>query len=902
MSTTKLTQDEFEYVKFLITFAPEELVECMMSKIEDRDKNRVKMLKAAVHVGLDLNADINEGMTLLQYAINKGDMLTVGNMVNYGADVNKKNMEGESCLHICCKSGNKHLLTFILSKGAYINALDESRNSPLLVAGHYENIECVDILIKQGAKIDIKNRNKHTVSEVMLYKIRHLIDDTDESPKIIDKRLDLCVQIYKLIMAAKKKKINNRELKLIRDISAMNLIEEISFFTADKKRYDYDIVKIAMEKNPKIINIPCDEDNNTLMLQAICTGKKIFIDYFSTNEKIDWTHVNKLKKSYLHMAANRGMVDLVKLVVEKCPTLCKSAICSYGMTPIEDALVSGMPDSVMIEMLRILSTGGVDINSRNKSGFRSLEIGTQYCSPVVVSELIDLGSDIKAKRIRNKILYPINNNDIVGHAAQNGRLDILKLLLEKGAPIHTANVIIKCGSKNHEIVVPTPLVIALLYRVEQVAIYLLSLETIQSFLKDNNDNNNDKLIEPIKPTKPTKQIYKIKPTEKIKKTGKIKHPMEQAEHPKDQAEPIEQPKHPKDQIYYVKKYLLKIAVDEGITNHNILLNFIPESSYESMCVKHKKSLIEIYEIIIARNIPPYRENKNIVINCMYYITYILHKIFTSETDKDYDLIFGKLEELCDVVSMASNIFETIINGIAAILSHNIHEIKKCMKLIKRIYDYGEIPNAKFYIKSLRKLELSTKINELAKTLQMTKKVFWKHVKIGSNCKKNKPIIKKKLQTKDSDSSDYDSTDYYCESDEENTSDYECSDDYSDSDNYSDDTDEYSTDTEYFTIDDDDDEIDSNTNNILTSEIQTDLITNNNDAETQSDDNELFCDTNSDSSESGNDKLISANDYDTKNDSQVLSGESISSSSNNTIVFAKRQNSFIKSSEGQVTIS
>ena len=730
------------YVLSLLPLDKHELLEFVMSSIDNHHPHRAEMLKAAIHLGLDPNTMINDDVYLLQYAIHKEDLVMVLHLVRHGADINKKNSNNEICLHIAVGIDNIHLINFIISKTNDINALDSDNNTPLLSAVCYNNPKIIDILIKNNADPNFKNNTGDTASDILLFKIYNIINQRDIPSSCIDDLLESHVVMYRTITNSKNS-VTSREIKIIRDICSLNENDIIYHFTEDKKRYDLDIIKIITENNPSVVNMSCNSYNCTLLYQAIHTKKDILVNYLASIAGIDWSKKNKHRMTYLHVAAAKGNMRIIDIFLEKCPELI-NARCIDGRTAIEYVMLSNEPDDLVIDMIKKLVAAGIDINSVNYFKSNAINSAIQFKNSRILTEMIKLGANIKLTRAKNKILYPMKNRDTIGFACQMGNIDIIRELLDNGAPVHFAKICVEPGRKSssstcssprewitlseesqgpcpqsgrlegnrrfpllhselvsrdtrddkvehHDqkifISVPTSLVISLLYRLEQVAIYLMNLDIIKSSLQDPTGISDDP-----------------------------------------------------DGISYIKKFLLKISLDEGITNENILINFVPKSLCKKICSKYKKSQLEIYEIMFARHIPLYSNNKYFITKTLSSLSRILYTIFTYKKTKDMRILFREMDELYDIISSGEDdVIESCITGISCIIRYfNVSDIRKCIDIVRGLYIYSDeessgkksiygspIMHTINYAVILNNMPLSKKIKEIENLMNASKKMLSK---------------------------------------------------------------------------------------------------------------------------------------------------------------------------------
>ena len=661
-----------KHVVLFSTFSQKEICNYLELVIDKRHKNfehRSEILKAAMHLEFDPNYD-KFRISFFHYAIIKSDYLTVGKLLEYNVDINKKNEIDEMALHVCAKTGNKYLLTSLLNKTSEINSQNCMGETPLMITCIKDDIDCMDILLKRGANVKIRNDDGKTIFMIIINKMTNVIEDKGKSYSVRCKQLDVYIKMYKLIIAVKKR-INTADINSIQQVCFSNLLDEMSKSNNDQIDYNLEILKIAIDKDPNIANRSYDpKTGNTLLHLAIILNKTKIIDYLCTIDDFNWSVRNINKMSYLHMACKMGNVTMVRLIV-KLENHLADRLCRYAKSPMEYVLTSdGNSDDVIIGMIKALveETEGdddeLDIINFKSNGLYPINHAIQFCSERVIEEMINLGANIYIERIGNKILYPGINNDIVGYASQLGKINVIKVLLGKGAIIHESIVRVKSvDGKEHIIKVPTPLVIALLFGKEETSLYLLTVDQIKSYLNDNS----------------------------------------------------------------VKKYLLKISLDEGITNKSILLNFVSHAKYKTIHSKYKKTNFEIYEIIISRNIPIYKDNKYVVIYGVYYITLVLHGIFTHKSDTDIHKIFDTLDKLYDIISCNVGLIECLLSGIGAIIDYaNITDIKNCIHVVREVYEYvNKLSTNKVHLANLKKNSLASKLPEIKKLLQMAKTVATK---------------------------------------------------------------------------------------------------------------------------------------------------------------------------------
>ncbi len=79
-------------------------------------------------------------------------------LLKNGAKVNARTSIDRTALHIACTRGHGAITEKLLSvPECDINATDKEQNTPLHLASMYNHAECVEVLLKQKARLDLKN-------------------------------------------------------------------------------------------------------------------------------------------------------------------------------------------------------------------------------------------------------------------------------------------------------------------------------------------------------------------------------------------------------------------------------------------------------------------------------------------------------------------------------------------------------------------------------------------------------------------------------------------------------------------------------------------------------------------------------------------------------------------------
>lgn len=159
----------------------------LFSAIENNDIDEIKIL---IERGVNINHRNSIGYTPIMNAILNRDLDTIRFLIENGADLSIENYDEYSALVIAAQTQNKHIIELVLDNIEYIDdrnlgdiiynilimddpdllqnllskdidintIIDEQRNTPLNIAiNNNLKLDIIDILLKEGASVDVKN-------------------------------------------------------------------------------------------------------------------------------------------------------------------------------------------------------------------------------------------------------------------------------------------------------------------------------------------------------------------------------------------------------------------------------------------------------------------------------------------------------------------------------------------------------------------------------------------------------------------------------------------------------------------------------------------------------------------------------------------------------------------------
>ncbi|WP_074407840.1 ankyrin repeat domain-containing protein [Aquimarina megaterium] len=116
----------------------------------------IDVVKLLIEEGININAVNSNGATALIKASDRSEEISQY-LIENGADVTSKEgkeYDGCSALHYAARKGLRNLVKLLLLNGAKVDEFSNNKETPFNEAIHFNQIECADILLANGANID----------------------------------------------------------------------------------------------------------------------------------------------------------------------------------------------------------------------------------------------------------------------------------------------------------------------------------------------------------------------------------------------------------------------------------------------------------------------------------------------------------------------------------------------------------------------------------------------------------------------------------------------------------------------------------------------------------------------------------------------------------------------------
>ncbi|UKZ82545.1 hypothetical protein TrVFT333_010334 [Trichoderma virens FT-333] len=362
-------------------------------------------------------------------AASNGHVEIVRTLLRYGADINAKDADRQTPLHHAAKNGMDDVVDTLLhpknwttntkeraNMRANINAVDSSRYTPLHLAAKSGHVRVVELLVRSGPDLAARSRKGETplhfatkypeiVKILLEYKAEvNAVDVSDQTPLHIAAETG-CVEAAKQLMFANADTeavdnsgksplyyaIKNQRFPMVEAIvkhqnksSAArknpwpNL--ELAVTQSDLKALEClamqagDIKELVDHRQRTLLHIAAGHDSHQIVSYLVQIG--LFL-----------TSIDEDGRTPLHSAAEKGLVDNMKVLFEAANTLVDMKD-RYDDTPLHLAVKNGH-----LKAVSYLLDIGSSINTRGRDS-RTPLFQAAYAGEVdIVAELLDHGAD-----------------------------------------------------------------------------------------------------------------------------------------------------------------------------------------------------------------------------------------------------------------------------------------------------------------------------------------------------------------------------------------------------------------------------------------------------------------------------------------------------------------------------
>ncbi|XP_062601023.1 putative ankyrin repeat protein RF_0381 [Saccostrea cucullata] len=337
----------------------------------------------------------------------------------------KRNTKAHA-LYSACENGNTDLCRYLLNHYPdMLNQVDDDGWNAVLYATQGGNVEILELLAQKGVDMTYKNRNGSNILHIAC----------------VNSRLEMCKHIfYHYPDMLNQVDDNGWNVAFYAaqggNVEILELLAQKGVDMTYKNKYGGNILHIAclnsklemcqyiIQHYPDMLNQVDDYVWNVAFHAA--RGGNVEILELLAQKGVDMTYKNNDGGNILHIACLNSKLEMCQHIIQHYPDM---------LNQVDDdgwnvALYAAQGGNV--EILKLLAEKGVDMKHKNKVGCSFLHIACMNSKLEMCQYIIQHYPDM---------LNQVDDNgwNFAFYAAQEGNVEILKLLAEKGVDMKHKN-------------------------------------------------------------------------------------------------------------------------------------------------------------------------------------------------------------------------------------------------------------------------------------------------------------------------------------------------------------------------------------------------------------------------------------------------------------------------------
>jgi ankyrin repeat protein len=417
-------------------FAQTEIADAAMR----RDNAAVRRL---VEARADVNVRQGDGATALHWAAYNGDVSLALLLLEAGADIGAANRNGATPLWLAASHGDAAMIEALLNAGADANEELPLGRRPLMLAARSGSVAGVRALLEHGAEPNATETARGTNALMQAADQGH----ADVLSVLIEGGADVSARSAPVFRDRRTAALGNSEdpRRAVRRQVLAVLCEEKSPDLAKVRR----LIADAGE-DPVLANALNGESPDG----SLCNLRRDALGFVLAGDRrpAGASEPDGGELTALVYAARAGSIDSARVLLDAGADV--NQVTRYGWSPLLAAT-----QNRNYELAKFLIERGADVNIANKGGWTPLYLATDnrnieggdYPTPPpdmdhldYIKLLLDSGADPNARMIESTETRTVFTNQWLDEegataflrASQSGDVELMKLLLERGADPH----------------------------------------------------------------------------------------------------------------------------------------------------------------------------------------------------------------------------------------------------------------------------------------------------------------------------------------------------------------------------------------------------------------------------------------------------------------------------------
>ncbi len=394
--------------------------------------NRIEVVKYLVESGANVKAIDKDGRTPLHFAAAFSNLETVKYLVENRANVKAIDKDGRTPLHFAAAYGHVKIAKYLIDNRASVNARDKAKYTPLYYAVANDKEKSAKLLIKHGADRSlIKDEDLIDRLNSMRGQLSEVVSSTSSYPKTnnVTKAQEKAEKVKKLRVKLKRSRAKHetRLEALEKQIQKENKLLEQKI---QKLENENATLKDKLDKTES----QHSKENEALLEKAqeeltkskdCVAGHETRLEALNEeNESLrneNATLNSKLGETKRQHSKTEALLRKAQKELEELKSRAGVGATNEGWTPLHSAVKI----SDVNVTKDILKTGKIDLNATDKDGWTLLHYAAHDDHLDKVKYLVEEGADFE---IKDK-----NGKSPLHLAAMYGHLEVVKYLVEEGA-------------------------------------------------------------------------------------------------------------------------------------------------------------------------------------------------------------------------------------------------------------------------------------------------------------------------------------------------------------------------------------------------------------------------------------------------------------------------------------